>query len=46
MATVFKRGGKGNRDGYWYIQWWDWTSKGKRRRTKCTRTTDKATAER
>ena len=43
MATVFKRGGKGNRGGYWYFSWFDYTGK---RRTKCSRTTDKATAER
>lgn len=43
MGTVFKRGGKANRGGYWYIGWRDYTGK---RRTKCTRTTDKATAER
>ena len=43
MATVYKRGGKANRGGYWYIGWWDYTG---RRQTKCSRTTDKATAER
>ena len=42
MASVFKRGGK-KAKGYWYASWFD--HKGKRR-TKCTRTTDKATAER
>ena len=46
MASVFKRGGKRNRGGYWYISWWEYTSKGRRRRTKCTYTTDKATAQR
>ena len=42
MATVFKRGGKSAK-GYWNVQWFDHNGK---RRTKCTRTTDKATAER
>src|SRR6188768_2574664 len=43
MATVFKRGGKANRGGFWYVQWFDHNGK---RRTKCTRTTDKAAADR
>ena len=43
MASVFKRGGKGNRHGYWYVAWIDCTGK---RCSKCARTTDKATAER
>jgi integrase len=43
MATVYKRGGKGNRGGWWYFAWFDHTG---RRRTQCARTTDKATAER
>ena len=43
MGSIFKRGGKGNRHGYWYIQWRDYTGK---RRSKCTKTTDKASAER
>ncbi|MCA9206354.1 MAG: hypothetical protein KDA59_25050, partial [Planctomycetales bacterium] len=43
MATVFKRGGKGNRGGYYYVSWFDHTGK---RRTKCAKTTDKAAAER
>lgn len=43
MASVFKRGGKGNRHGYYYVSWVDHTG---RRRSKCARTTDKATAER
>src|SRR3954462_8239021 len=43
MATVFKRGGKNNRGGYYYASWYDHNG---HRRTKCTRTTDKATAER
>src|SRR4029453_6826779 len=43
MAAVFKRGGKNNRGGYWYVQWFDHTG---RRGTKCSRTTDKGTAER
>ena len=38
----FKRGGK-RAKGYWYTSWFD--HKGKRH-TKCTKTTDKATAER
>jgi len=42
MASVFKRGGK-RAKGYWYASWFDHTGK---RRTKCTQTTDKATAER
>ena len=42
MATVYKRGGK-KAKGYWYASWVDHTGK---RRTKCTKTTDKATAER
>ncbi len=42
MASVFKRGGK-KAKGYWYVSWFDQNGK---RRTKCTRTTDKATAER
>ena len=42
MATVFKRGGK-KAKGYWYVQWYDHNGK---RRSKCTQTTDKATAER
>ena len=42
MASVFKRGGK-RAKGYWYVSWFDHNGK---RRTKCTRTTDKATAER
>jgi integrase len=43
MASVFKRGGKGNRGGYWYVSWFDHTG---RRQSKSSRTTDKATAER
>ena len=42
MASVFKRGGK-RAKGYYYATWKDHTGK---RRTKCTKTTDKATAER
>ncbi len=42
MASVYKRGG-GKAKGYWYAAWVD--ARGKRQ-TKCTRTTDKATAER
>ena len=43
MATVFKRGGKRNRGGYYYVAYKDHTG---RRITKCARTTDKAAAER
>ncbi len=43
MASVFKRGGKENRSGYWYASWFDHNGA---RRTKCTKTTDKAVAER
>ena len=43
MASVFKRGGKANRGGYWYVSWFD---HGGKRRIKCSRTTDKAAAER
>ena len=43
MASVFKRGGKQNRGGQWYAAWNDHNG---RRRTRCTKTTDKATAER
>ncbi|MCC6492585.1 MAG: site-specific integrase [Pirellulales bacterium] len=42
MASVFKRGGKNNRGGYWYVSWFDHSG---RRRSKCAKTTDKATAE-
>jgi integrase len=42
MASVFKRGGKGNRGGYWYVSWFDHRGK---RRTRSARTTDKQTAE-
>jgi len=42
MATVFKRGGK-KAKGNWYVQWYDHNGK---RQSKCTQTTDKATAER
>jgi integrase len=43
MASVFKRGGKHNRGGSYYIQWYDHHGK---RQSKSARTTDKATAER
>lgn len=43
MASVFKKGGKKNRGGYWYIKWT--THDGKVVR-KSSRTTDKAAAER
>jgi hypothetical protein len=41
MATVFKRGGKSNRNGNWYVQWFDHSGK---RRVKCTRTPDRTAA--
>ena len=43
MASVFKRGGRDNRNGCWYAAWNDFNGK---RRTRCTKTTDKATAMR
>ena len=43
MASTFKRGGKNNRSGYWYIQYYDHTG---HRRTKCSKTTVKSAAER
>ena len=43
MASIFKRGGKNNRGGSYYIQWRDHNG---RRRTKSAKTTGKATAER
>jgi len=43
VATVFKRGGKTNREGYYYVSWYDHNGK---RRSKCARATDKAAAER
>ncbi len=43
MATVFKRGGKSNRSGWYYISYTDHDGK---RKTRSSRTTDKATAER
>jgi len=42
MATVFKRGGN-KAKGHWYASW---TGHSGKRSTKCTFTTDKATAER
>jgi len=42
VASVFKRGGK-RAKGYYYASWFDHNGK---RKTLCTRTTDKATAER
>ncbi len=41
MASVYKRGGKSNRNGFYYAAWFDHRGK---RQTKCTRTTDKADA--
>ncbi len=43
MATVFKRGGRGNRSGKYYITYRDHTG---RRVTRSARTTDKAAATR
>ncbi len=43
MATIYKRGGKGNRGGRYYISYFDHTG---RRQSHSARTTDKATAER
>ena len=43
MASVFKRGGKGNRHGWYYISYFDHNGK---RQSRSARTTDKATAER
>ena len=43
MASIFKRKGKSNRHGYYYLSWHDHRGK---RHTKCAKTTDKATAER
>lgn len=42
MASVFKRSGKKSK-GFWYASWTDHDGS---RKTKCTFTTDKATAER
>ena len=43
MASVFKRGGKNNRGGSYYMAWTDHTG---RRRTESARTTDLDTARR
>ena len=43
MATIYKRGGKSNRNGNYYIQWFDASGK---RRTLSAKTSDKATAQR
>lgn len=43
MASVFKRGGKGNRGGWYYISYFDHTGK---RHCRSAKTSDKATAER
>jgi integrase len=43
MASVFKRNGKSNRGAPWYISWVDENGK---RRTECTRTSDKSAAMR
>lgn len=41
MATVYNRGGRHNRGGSYYVQWYDENGK---RRTKSARARDKATA--
>ena len=43
MASVFKRGGRSNRGGSYYVSWADYNGK---RQTRSARTTDKATADR
>jgi hypothetical protein len=43
MATVFKRGGRANRGGRYYVAFFDHAGK---RQVRSARTTDKATAER
>jgi hypothetical protein len=43
MATIYKDASKKKGKGYWYAMWFD---HGGRRLKKCTRTTDKAAAER
>lgn len=43
MASIFKRGGRANRKGYYYFAYLDHAG---RRRVKCAKTTDKAAAER
>jgi integrase len=43
MATVFKRGGNGNRGGRWYIAYFDHNGQ---RQARSARTTDRAAAER
>src|SRR5437867_12035973 len=43
MASVFKRGGRKNRDGWYSAAFADHTGK---RKTRCTRTADLAVAER
>ena len=43
MATVFKRGGNGNRGGRWYFAYFDHRGQ---RQVRSARTTDKAAAER
>ena len=42
MASIFKRGGK-KAKGYYYASWYDHNG---RRKSKCTRTTDRSAAER
>ena len=42
MASVYKKGGKGNRHGYYYAAWTDADG---RRQTRCTKTTDRDAAQ-
>jgi integrase len=43
MASIWKRGGKTNRHGYYYATWIDHSGNP---RTRCTKTTDKSDADR
>jgi len=43
MATIYKRGGRGNRGGRYYISYFDHTGQ---RVSRSARTSDRATAER
>jgi hypothetical protein len=42
MASIFKRGGKKNRNGYYYVQWYDANGM---RRTRCAKTNDRDAAQ-
>lgn len=46
MASVYTRGGRANRHGYWYVSWFEYVGNRRRRKSKCTYTTDKSVAER